>query len=69
MQQKDSGNSNLESVKGRMRKSIKSMSFQEQLVSLSKDPRFKDLVTDIRKDSTDRQEALQKQIDSMASGE
>jgi hypothetical protein len=45
------------------------MSFQEQLVSLSKDPRFKDLVTDIRKDSTDRQEALQKQIDSMASGE
>lgn len=36
MPKEDSGNSNLESVKGRIGKPIKAMSFEEQLIELEK---------------------------------
>ncbi len=69
MPKEDSGNSNLESVKGRIGKPIKAMSFEEQLIELGKDPRFKALVRDIQNDTPDRRAELQNEIDRMASGE
>ena len=51
--------------KGRITKAVRDMTYQEQLEALAKDPRFKELVADIKTLSTERQDALSAEVAAM----
>ena len=66
MQQKDSSHADMASIKkSRIGKPVKDMSFQEQVASLRKDPRFKELVSDIRQLSPARLDVLDDSLTAM----
>jgi len=52
-------------TKGRITKAIRDMTYAEQLQALEKDPRFRELVADIKTLSVDRQDALAAEVAAM----